>query len=102
MSPPDTARWNLFDLGRWTRKLRYDLARIRSFEDVQAGSPAQLSALELMTIVLEDRRFFHHPHEFKRQLDFHVRPPFRDWPRVGLGPVYSKFQGASMDPLQSL
>lgn len=60
MSPLNTARWNLLGLGRWPGRLRNDLARIRSFEDAQAEDRTQLSALEIMTIVLEDRRFFHH------------------------------------------
>lgn len=60
MCLPNIARWSLLDPGRWLRKFRNDLARVRSFEDERADSPAQLSALELMTIVLEDRRFFHH------------------------------------------
>ena len=51
---------NLFALGRWPKKFRNDLTRIRSFEDARADNGARLNALELMTIVLEDRRFFHH------------------------------------------
>ena len=51
----------LFSPMRWREKLRRDLLRV--LRDITAPSseqPDALGALELMTIVLEDRRFFKH------------------------------------------
>jgi hypothetical protein len=46
----------------WFARLRSDLSRIDQNVRASAHSPAvSLTALELMTIALEDRRFFYHP-----------------------------------------
>jgi len=46
---------------RWTAKLQSDLSRIdQSVRPLPHSPTAKLTALELMTIALEDRRFFYH------------------------------------------
>jgi hypothetical protein len=46
----------------WFARLRSDLSRIdRSVRPLPQSPAAALTALELMTIAIEDRRFFHHP-----------------------------------------
>lgn len=46
----------------WFAKLRSDLSRIHQSVQPLSHSPTvELTALELMTIALEDRRFFYHP-----------------------------------------
>ena len=44
----------------WRRKLQNDLARVLAKTSAPADQSRPLSPLELMTIVLEDRRFFAH------------------------------------------
>jgi membrane peptidoglycan carboxypeptidase len=47
---------------KWRLKLKADLAQVhRHIQPFSVNAPAALTALELMTIVLEDRRFFRHP-----------------------------------------
>jgi len=46
----------------WFARLRNDLSRIdQNVRPLPQSPAAELTALELMTIAIEDRRFFHHP-----------------------------------------
>ena len=64
----ETGRRRALELPNWARpatwfvRLRSDLSRIDQNVRAMPQTPAAaLTALELMTIALEDRRFFHHP-----------------------------------------
>ncbi len=62
MTAPGDIRtvWSSFGPAKWRERFRGDLSLVCGRAPRSASKPAALNALELMTIILEDRRFFRH------------------------------------------